>query len=410
MNILFVHQNMPGQYKHIARVMAAEPGNRVAFVTKATREPPPGVEVERYAPSRQANPQTHHYLRNLEDQVLYGQAAGRACMALKDKGFTPDIICAHSGWGEALYLKDIFPNAKLLVYCEFFYRSRGSDVYFEPGSKYDMDLDCRIRTKNAHMLLTMESMDWGMTPTKWQWQQHPDFLRDRISVIHDGIDTETCRPKPEETLTLPTGKILSREDEVVTYLARNLEPYRGFHVFMRALATLCRKRPNAEFVIIGGDKTSYGKAPRSGLPWREELLRSTEIDPRRVHFIGYQTYENYLKLLQISSAHIYLTYPFVLSWSMLESLSCGVSLVASNTPPVQEVLVDGENALLFDFHDADALAEQVQRLLEDRELARKISLAGRQTILDKYDLERYCLPRQLDLIRELAAGGQPKAA
>ncbi|MBY6266430.1 glycosyltransferase (plasmid) [Azospirillum sp. 412522] len=415
MRILFVHQNTPGQYKHLVRHFAADPAHRVAFIGKVRRELPAGVQMALYRPTREAGEGTHPYIRMFEGQVLHGQGAVRAGLALQKEGFTPDVICAHPGWGEALFLKDLFPDARLLLYCEFFYRSEGSDVGFDPERPVTLETRCRIRTKNASLLAGLDAMDWGVSPTEWQRRQHPAAFRPRISVIHDGVDTAVCRPDPAATVTLPDGRTLSREDEVVTYVARNLEPYRGFPTFMRAAAELLRRRPNLHILMVGGDEVSYGAAPEGGGTWRETMWRETMLDaagsPRpeaaRLHVLGKLPYDRYLSVLRVSRAHIYLTFPFVLSWSMLEAMACGAVIVGSDTAPVAEVIEDGVNGLLTDFHDPMALAGRVEAALDDPELRAALSAAARMTAVERFDLATVCLPAQIRLLEDVQAGRLP---
>jgi glycosyltransferase involved in cell wall biosynthesis len=409
MRLLFVHQNMPGQYKHLARHMAALPGNEVVFIGK-TGWQAPGITAARYAPSRPAGKDTHHYLRMFEDHVLHGQAVVRAGLELRQRGFVPDVICAHPGWGEALFLKDVFPDAKLLAFCEFFYRSHGSDVGFDPAQPPTIDTACRIRTKNATLLTSLDAADWGVSPTAWQRDQHPDWMRARISVVHDGVDTEVCRPDETATVALPNGRTLSGNDEVVTYIARNLEPYRGFPTFMHAVAEVCRRRPRAEILVVGGDGVSYGARPADAPNWREKLLREVSIDPARVHFLGKVPYDTFLRIVQVSRAHIYLTYPFVLSWSMLEAMACGAVVIGSDTPPVAEVIEDGRNGLLVNFFDAKAVADRVDAVLDEPRRFDNVREAARRSVLDRYDLRSVCLPAQVRLIEDLHAGRAPPLA
>jgi len=405
MKLLFVHQNTPGQYKHLAPHMAAA-GHEVVFVGKAQR-PLPGVATVAYAPSRAPHKDGHHYLRGFEDQVLHGQAVARVGLDLVKRGFVPDVICAHPGWGEALFLKDVFPDARLLAFCEFFYRSRGSDVGFDPAQPLTLDAACRIRCKNATLLTSLEAADWGVSPTEWQRRQHPEAWRSKISLVHDGVDTELCRPDGEAAFTLPDGRALSRRDEVVTYIARNLEPYRGFPTFMHAAAEILRRRPKAEILVVGGDEVSYGARPADAPNWREKLLKEVQLDPGRIHFLGRVPYDQFLRIVQVSRAHVYLTYPFVLSWSMLEAMACGAVVVGSATPPVAEVIEDGRNGLLADFFDPKAVADRVEEALGAPERMEGIRAAARRTVVERYDLRSVCLPAQVRIIEDLHAGRTP---
>lgn len=404
MKILFVHQNMPGQYKHLAPALASDPANQVIFLTKEGKPQIEGIEQRTYKVARGITQNIHPYLRRLEDQVLHGQAVVRTGIDLVAEGFQPDVICAHSGWGEALFLREVFPDARILVYCEFFYRSRGADTDFNPNQQQSIDSVCRTRMNNTHMLVSLEAADWGFSPTEWQRSRHPQQLRDKIAVVHDGVDTEICQAQPDAWLDLPNGKRLNVGDEVVTYLARNLEQYRGFDQFMQSLGEICRRRPNAEIVVVGGDEVSYGDRPSTDENWRERMLASCPLDPFRVHFLGRVPYNTYRRILSISSAHIYLTYPFVLSWSALEAMSHECLLIASNTTPVTEVIEDGVNGVLVDFFDPRALADVVCKALESPDEYAGIRAAARETVVSKYDLRTVCLPAQLDLVKKVASG------
>lgn len=409
MKIVFMHQNIPGQYKHLARFFGADAKNEVYFVTKPKAVEIAGVHKVTYKLHREPQKAIHHYVAPLENAVLFGQGAARALLELKKKGFKPDIICAHPGWGEALYVKDVYPDVPLLNYFEFYYRSSGSDVGFDRETKIDLNDFCRIRTKNTNNLLTLESCDAGVSPTRWQRKQFPKEFLYKISLIHDGIDTAVAVADKNAKLELPNGKVLTRGDEVVTYIARNLEPYRGFPTFMRAIPEICRLRPNAQIIIVGGDAVSYGRKLAKGETYRAKMLAEIKIDPARVHFLGYIPYEKFLKVLQVSAAHVYLTYPFVLSWSMLEAMSAGCLVIGSDTPPVTEVLVDGKNGLLVDFFSPKNVAERVNEVLSHKDQMAHLRRAARETVLDRYELNN-CLKKHIKLIRTLAGGTLPTMA
>lgn len=401
MNILFLHQNMPGQFRHLAPALARDPAHRVVFLTRREDGELPGVRRVVYRPHRLAHASTHHYLRLYENSVLHGQEVVRAGQALLRDGFRPDLVIAHPGWGEALFLRDIFPRAVLLNYCEFYYHGRGADVGFDPDSPADLDSICRARARNAHLLLSLESCDHGLSPTHWQRDQHPEGLRQKISVIFDGVDTAAIRPDPAARFTLPDGTVLTRDDEVVTYAARNLEPYRGFPSFMRALPTILAARPRARVVIVGGDEVSYGQSAPDGQSWRDRMLAEVgPLDPARVHMLGLLGHRDFLSLLQISSVHVYLTVPFVLSWSCMEALSAGCLVVGSRTAPVQEVIEHGRNGLLADFRDPADIATRVIQALEDQAGLAPLRARARATVVARYEL-RDCLAAQLRLVRGL---------
>jgi len=405
MKILFVHQNFPGQYLHLARHLAAQSGNEVGFITQRKDGALPAVRKIVYTPKRKPSKQTHHYLREAEAGVLNGQQVARAAFSLKKVGFVPDVMLGHNGWGEIWYLKDIYPKVPLIGYFEFFYRVEGADIEFEPGVSEQLDTAPRLRTKNIGNLLGLEAADIGQCPTRWQQSLYPERYQSMLRVIHEGIDTRIVKPHPSAKLSLPNGnRELTAEDEVVTYVSRNLEPYRGFRSFMRSLPSILSRRPKAQVVVVGGDEVSYGMRLPEGKTYREEMLKELgdSLDLSRVHFLGRVPYPTFLTVLQVSRVHVYLTYPFVLSWSMLEALSAGCLVLGSRTPPVEEVLRHRENGLLVDFFDTAAIADTVVDALANPGAYRAIRERARRTVIEGYDLHTLALPAQLKLVREAA--------
>jgi glycosyltransferase involved in cell wall biosynthesis len=409
---LFIHQNFPGQFVHAASALARAGHEVVALGT--TPRQLPGVRTLRYQvpPGR---PRTGIALaQDLENQMLRGTACAQAMTQLRKGGFAPDLVVGHPGWGELLFCKDVWPRAPLAMFAEFFYRTEGSDYGFDREFARDTPLArSRLRLKNTVHLHALHAADAVLAPTRWQQQQLPREYRDKVRVIFDGIDTAAAQPDPHAWVELPAkGLRLTRDDEVITFVNRNLEPYRGFHVFMRALPRILHERPRAHCLIVGGDQVSYGRGPEGGGNWREALLRELgDALPRdRVHFLGRLPYAHYLKVLQVSSCHVYLTYPFVLSWSCLEAMSAGCVVVGSRTPPVQEVLEHGRNGLLVDFFDTAALAGQVVRVLADRPAHAGLAEQARAHVTARYDLRTVCLPQQLDWLLGLAAGATARPA
>lgn len=409
MNYLFIHQNFPGQYKNIVRHLV-DRGDRVVFLSQPNDNRMVGVRQITYRPARPATPGIHHYIRDYEAAILNGQAVFRVCGALKARGFRPDIIVGHAGWGELSFVKDVWPDVPVLGYFEFYYRLDGSDVGFDPAFPAGVDDGPRLRAKNSTTALALEAVDWGQTPTRWQWSRFPDHARRRISVLHEGIDTDLVRPDPGATFALPEAGIGMRPGApVVTYVARGLESYRGFPTFMRALPAVLRRRPDAHVVIAGSDEVFYGRPHPAGHGYARAMLDELgdRIDRNRVHFLGRIAYERYLSLLAVSAVHVYLTYPFVLSWSMLEAMAAGCLIVGSATPPVEEVITEGETGLLAGFHDPAGLAERIlEGLAEPRRFA-DLRQAARALVCRRFDFRSVVLPQYEALLAALIRGEGP---
>jgi glycosyltransferase involved in cell wall biosynthesis len=413
MRILFVHHNFPGQYKHLAPALADSTENEVLAIgeeasIRRVQGFHPRVRLLAYPQPQGASRQTHHYLHSTEAAIRRGQAVVRLVLELQRQGFVPDVICAHPAWGEALFLKEVFPAARLLLYLEFFYRGSGSDMGFDPEFPTSFDDRCRVRVRNSTQLISLEAADAGISPTHWQRDQYPEVYRQRTQVIHDGVRSDLVCPGKVTEFILPYGKgALRSGDEVLTYVARNLEPYRGFHTFMRALPAVLAARPRLHVVIVGGEEVSYGRPLPGGETYRTHYLREvgSAIDAGRVHFLGKVSYHRYLDVLRLSSAHVYLTYPFVLSWSLLEAMSCGCAVIASDTPPVREVVKDGHNGLLVDFFSPAALAESIISVLADPQQMLPLRAQARRETQETFDLHTRTLPRLVKLVTDLAARG-----
>ena len=404
MNILFVHQNFPGQYTHIAKALASDSRYRVVAIGLNPRPDnlPDSIHYIRYSLSRGNATGIHSLVAETETKIIRGEAVARVSHRLKVEGFTPDVICAHPGWGESLFLPDIWPNTPILSYQEFYYHPRGLDTDFdsELQPKLSWENSSKVRMKNAYLNLSLESSYWNLSPTRFQRSTFPLQYQNRMSTIHDGIDTSIAIPTDKvPSLHLPDGRLLKKGDKIITFVNRCLEPYRGCHTFIRSIPAIHQQLPDAHIVIVGSRKgVSYGAPCPSG-EWSDQFLNeiSDQYDPARLHFAGTVDHQTFLSLLQLSACHVYLTYPFVLSWSLLEAMSCGCPIVGSRTAPVEEVVEDGCNGLLIDFFSHNDLANAVVDLLSSADIAASLGSTARQTVIERYSLEK-CLPGQLKLI------------
>jgi glycosyltransferase involved in cell wall biosynthesis len=397
--LLFVHQAYPAQYRYLARALAASPKNEVVALADRARvdrygSDIGGVRVVGYQPP-QLDPGRLGETETMRSAFLQrGRAAEAAATDLERAGFRPDVIFAHASFGDAAFLKDVFPRARSIVYCEYFFRAQGGDIGFDPEFPGYGDVHARIRVANAPAIAALDAAERGLSPMNWQREQFPERYRGRIAVIHEGIDTGNLAPEEQPA-----------RDELITYVSRSLEPHRGFHVFMRAIPALQKLRPRARIVIVGGDEVSYSQALPGGETYRGRLLKEIDgkADLSRVRFAGRVPFDQYIALLRQSSAHVYLTYPFVLSWSLLEAMSLGCLVVGSRTPPVEEVIRHGENGLLADFFSPEAIAETVADAVARGAELRPLRAAARRTAVEGYDFTTVCLPRHLELIREVVS-------
>ena len=405
MRILFLHQNFPAQFKALAPALAAIPGNQVTALRLGNAQATPGVQVLNYQTARASTPGIHPWLVDMESHMIRGEAVMRAALAMKQQGYTPDVVIAHPGWGESLFIKDVWPTARLGIYSEFYYHAKGADVGFDPEfAEEDAVMESRMRIKNLSNRLHFDIADAGLSPTHWQASTFPEAFRPKITVVHDGIDTVRLAPNPAMRIAFNSGTSLTRSDEIITFVNRNLEPSRGYHRFMRALPEIMAARPRARVLIIGGSEVSYGAAAPAGQTWHQIFLDEVKekIDPSRVHFMGRVSYQHYLAVMQLSTVHVYLTVPFVLGWSLLEAMSMGCAIVASDTAPLREAITHGVNGRLVDFFDTPALASNVIELLANREEGHRLGVNARAFACEHYDLRAVCLPRQLDWVCRLA--------
>lgn len=401
MRILFIHNNYPAQYRHIAAALAQNPDHRVGFLTQNTQAADiPGVTRLVFAPARKAHDSTHRYVRHFENAVLEAQAVVRVLQQLKNQGFTPDLVCAHTGWGGGMFVKDIFPNTRLLLYCEWYTRYLGGDLDFDPDAQTEIDEILNYRASNAAILVDLEACDGGVTPTFWQQSRFPEAYHPRIQVLHDGVDCAYFQPQPGAKLQLPELD-LSGVAEIITYVARGMDAYRGFPQFIQALAKVQARRPDCHAVIVANDRIAYGPPPPEGKSWKTWMLQQVALDQSRVHFTGLVPYKSLRQMMQASTVHVYLTRPFVLSWSLLEAMACGCLVVASDTAPVREVITDGENGLLVNFFDTDAIADRIEEALDNQLAYQALRQQARVTVQSNYALADL-LPRHLDIVTQTA--------
>lgn len=409
MKILFIHQNFPGQYKHLAPALARQGHFCTALTLRVEKAQDwQGVRVLPYALPTGKAQRLHPWLVDFDSKVTRAEACFHAARDLRDQGYVPDLILAHPGWGESLFLRDVWPMARLGLYCELYHLADWPHLDFDPEfARRQPEIDrLRIRLKNLNTDLHLDQAHGGMSPTSFQAETFPMPFRDRITVCHDGIDTSHACPSPEVRLTIDGTCDVTRADEVITFVNRNLEPYRGYHIFMRALPRLLRERPKATILIVGGDGVGYGAHAPNGQTWKQIFIDEVrgqipDADWARVRFLGRIPHDQFLRLLQVARVHVYLSYPFVLGWSMMEAMACGTPIIASDTAPVREMITPGETGRLVAFFDVDALVGEISALLEDAKAREALGEAARAFIRKHHDLQSVCLPRQIGWVEGL---------
>jgi glycosyltransferase involved in cell wall biosynthesis len=383
-NLLFVHQHFPGQYVHLVQHLVHQ-GHRIIFIAEPSTFRIPKIQKVHYsAPSSKV---THDpKLHEIDLAFQRADAVYAAAVRLQSLGFVPDVIIGHHGWGELLRLPDLFPTTPILGYLEFYYQWDRADAGFDP--EFFRPAALSIHAKNTINNIALALGKTGQTPTAWQRSTYPSWAHSHIKLIREGVDLFRCTPNPK-TKTQPLqigGMVVEPNDKLITYVARNLEPYRGFHTVMRALPRVLDERIDAKVVLVGGDNVSYGFLPPEYPSWRLAMLNEVRIDPDRVCFAGVIPYDAYLTMLQRSDAHIYLTYPFVASWSLREALATGCTVIGSDTAPVSEFITHGANGLLTPCLEPERLSELVLEVLEDWDLRESLSEAARQYAERNLDL------------------------
>lgn len=396
MDVIFLHQNFPAQFLLLANALKQTKGVRVAAVTHQDNEQPDMISTARYGwkpPPDDGDGVSRHF----RQRASRGQASAAGLQALKEAGFDASVIIGHAGWGETLFAREVFPKARLLSYCEFYYSPDGPDVTFDAEFplRGGVGKRCELRARNAAFLMAMEDADLLISPTLWQASQTPPRYRDKLRVIHDGVDTAALRPDANAIFRWPGAPDLTAADEVITFVNRNLEPYRGYHIFMRALPKVLAARPRARAVIVGGDRVSYGAHPPEGRSWKQVFLDEVRdrLPMDRVHYVDRLPFPVLVDLLRVSAAHVYLTYPFVLSWSMLQAMSLGAAVIGSRTAPVTEVIGEAQsNGRLVDFFDVEGLAETLIETLADKTRCATMRAEARRTIVERYDFGAVARP------------------
>jgi glycosyltransferase involved in cell wall biosynthesis len=402
MRVLIVHQNFPGQFPHIADALIAR-GDEVTVIGGPTAKERAGVTLVRWNNTRGTANGIFPVAVRAEADLIRAEAAAMVAAELARKGFKPDLIIGHPGWGETIHLKDLFPHAKLILFGEFFYRHLGADLNFDPEfEKPTLAGAMRTNGKNATQVLAYTQADLIVSPTPFQASTFPEIFRPRIRVLHEGVDLSQARRNPDARVTLANGRVLDRKTPVITFINRNFERLRGFHIFMRALPRFMEAIPEAQVVAIGADGGGYGGKRDDGKPWRHVMLNELgkRLDRDRLHFVGHVPHDQMIDILSIGAAHVYYTYPFVLSWSLVEAMACECLVLGSDTAPVRDAITDGVDGVLNDFFDVDALSDAMIRAVREPDAFEAMRVEARRTALAHFDRATIGVPGWLSMIDE----------
>lgn len=401
MHVVLLHQNFPAQFGPLLSRLGGQTGWRFTFVSRHGEGSFPGVERLAYDPQGGATQQTHYFSRTFENVTWHSAAVYHVLKQRPD--IRPDLIVAHSGFLTAIPLRELYPECPVVNLFEYFYRTRNSDIDFRPDDPPRTIDRIRARFRNAAILLDLESCDAGYTPTQWQRSRFPTEYQSKIQVIFDGIDTNLWHPRPRYPRR--AGRFRVPEDvRLVTYAARGFESIRGFDIFMRFAKKLYDRRPDVRFLVIGEDKVHYGGDLKKtgGQSFKDWVLSQDDYDLSKFAFVGRVAPDVLAQAFSITDLHVYLTVPFVLSWSLLNAMACGATILASDTPPVREVIRDQDNGLLVDFFDVEAMAEIADRVLRDPESYRPLGQRAIEDIRTRYSLD-VCLPQLVDLFERTAS-------
>jgi len=402
MHVLFIHQNFPAQFGHIARHLVRSKGWTCTFLSKVEPGETAGIRKIQYRTAGGARATNHYCSRTFENAIWSSHGVYDACKA--HPHVRPDLIVGHSGFGSTVFLPELYPDVPIVNYFEYYYHAHGSDLDFRPDV-VPGELDrLRSHARNAMILLDLANCRAGYSPTEFQRGLFPAELRSKIDVIFDGIETDVYRRR--QGIPRRIGdRVIPDSTRIVTYVSRGFESMRGFDIFMQAAKRIYESYPDVLFVVVGADRICYGGDEKriKHKTFREHVLAQDDYDLSKFHFTGVVPVPTLVDIFSLSDLHIYLTVPFVLSWSLMNALACGCTVLASNTAPVREMIVDGENGLLEDFFDVDGLANRAVEVLRDPAAYRHLGERGAEMIEQRYALS-VMLPRLVDLFERAAQG------
>ena len=399
MHVLFAHKSFPAQFGQIMTHLVTEHGAECTFVSeKSTKTISADVRRIEFKPRRVASMGTSYFGRSHETQMWRSQGIVESLAEQPD--LRPDLVVAHSGFFTSAFFRELY-DCPIVNLFEYYYHPTESDCDFRSDLfSRNIIQDMQTRVRNSVFLLDLENCDFGYCPTDWQRSLFPEEFQSKLTTAHDGIDTNYWRPatsgsaiqRIRESLEIPNNM------KVVTYVTRGFESMRGFDIFMKFAKRLCDSRVDVVVLVVGSDHVCYGadRQITDGLSFKDWVLQQDDYDLNRIRFLGHVPSDTVRDVYQISDLHVYLTAPFIVSWSPLEAMSSGCLMLGSDTQPVQEVVGHGENGLLSDFFDVDRMVDQARCCLDEPHTFRPLRAAARQTIKQRFSLEA-CLPKLMEL-------------
>jgi glycosyltransferase involved in cell wall biosynthesis len=398
MRLLCVHQNFPGQFRDLAPALVAR-GHEVKAISNSHRASDERIEICRYDLPKPERDGIHKLTAEVDEWIRRSELVAQQAEQLRQRGWAPDVMLAHPGWGESLLLRDVFPSTPLVLWPELWLKPEHMGV---APDQLGLEQKHYLRCKNGLLDAALAEAQAAVVPTAYQASCFPQRWQGLIELIHEGVPEQLFSLTRLDSLTLSETVTLAAGVPVVTFISRNLEPMRGFPTFMQALPRLQQLNPAVHVVIVGGDEVSYSAAPGEGQSWKQVLLDELngQLDHSRIHWFGRIPHEELIKLYRRSNLHVYLSGAFVLSWSLTEVLACGTPVLAHANPMVNELIKPGVNGALYQGPPA-GLGQAMAELLENKAQLTRWGEACR-TALEPTFRQEQCMEKLEKLLQGLS--------
>ena len=384
MHLLLIHQNFPGQFRDLAPAWLAS-GHQVTAIG-STSAAPTGHQWHglQYLQYRFEEKPSH---------LERGSAVAKLVQQLIEQDHPPDLVMSHSAWGESLCLRRVCRDVPWISYPELWGNPRSL------GFGFDQSLDgltpeaTRFSSANLITELALLQSSASVVASRSQLLSFPKSLQHRLTLQPEGVDLQRIKPDASACLTIPKMGLEFRAGQpLVTFISRHLEPLRGLRQMLMAWPLVSQTIPEAQLLLVGGKGQGYSLQRPKGQNHLEDALNNLPdtTNRRTIHCLGRLPYEEMLTLLQCSACHVALSYPYTLSWSVLEALSCGVPVISNPDSPISVELGDDANKALalVPFDDIASLSLKTIELLQHPQRARAMGAAGRSWIEQNASLEQ----------------------